>query len=186
MVNPNYNPNFYACARIWLKRGCSLIPCQPNSKYQVRGFGPVRKTITTDAQAQQYFSQGAYNLAVVLAKTLYCLDFDDWQLFTTWSDTIPAELQTTYTEITPRGAHVFYRGDLPANLSLIRGVEIKRLVLVAPSVVSGRRYVDLGYPGFLEMPDYKTLIFSLLSDKYLSQPAPSSPAGQAVKSSSND
>jgi hypothetical protein len=177
--------NLYQAARAWLKRGCSLLPCQSNSKFLVHGFGPVRKAITTEAQAERYFQLGNYNLAVLLHKTLYCLDFDDWSLFTTWSESTPAELQNTHTEITPRGAHLFYRGEMPAGLVLCAGVEIKRLSVVAPSKVKNRIYVDLGIPGFLEIPDYKALIFSLLSEKSQPQPGPS-PTPSQVPSSNGD
>jgi hypothetical protein len=139
----------------------------------------MRKTITTEAVARQYFERGSYNLAVLLHKSLYCLDFDDWQLYNRWSESLPAELQVTYTEMTPRGAHVFYRGYLPAGLALCAGVEIKRLAVVAPSRVKNRIYADLGYPGFIEIPDYKSLLSSLLSDKNLAQPGPSSKPSQA-------
>jgi len=161
------NISLYDAAKRWISRGASLLPCQPNSKYLVAGFGPFRKTITTEAGAAQYFERGNYNLAVVLPggpRGLYCLDFDDWSRYVMWSESVPAELQTTHTEITPRGAHVFYRGAIPAGLALIAGVEIKRLAVVAPSRAKNRIYTDLGYPGFLEIPDYKAIIFSLLSE----------------------
>jgi len=163
----DYTPeSIFQAAQAWLKRGCSLLPCQKNSKFFLSGFGPVRKTIRTDALARRYFLQAGYNLAVVLHPSLFCLDFDDWSLFTTWSDATLAELQVTHTEITPRGAHVFYRGEIPPFLRLIAGVEVKRACLVAPSIVAGRRYVDIGIPGILEISDVKSLLsFLLLSEE---------------------
>lgn len=173
----------FEAALAWLKRGCSLLPCQPNSKYFLQGFGPVKRTIRDRDQAERYFGRQQYNLAVVLPASLYALDFDDWHLYTTWSESVQADLQLTHTEITPRGAHVFYRGEIPPVQQLVEGVEIKRACLVAPSVVAGRRYVDLGFQGILEIPDYKALIFSLLSKtdsaSVLDHRQPESPVGVA-------
>jgi hypothetical protein len=164
MSHYDYTKDLYQAARVWLTRGCSLLPCQHNSKYYVSGFGPARRSITSIEMARRFFEHAGYNLAILLPKNLFCLDFDDWELFCTWSDALPAELQTTYQETTPRGAHIVYRGDIPPGIELVAGVEVKRACLVAPSVVSGRRYVDLGYTNILAIADYKCLISSLLSE----------------------
>jgi len=181
----NYtSESVYQAAQAWLKRGCSLLPCQKNSKFFLPGFGPFRKVLTTDERARRYFLEGGFNLAVLL-HGLFCLDFDNWSLFCTWSESVPGVAQNTYTEITPRGAHVFYRGDPPAGLRLKAGCEIKRACLVAPSTVAGRKYVDLGVPGFLAISDIQDPIFPLLSEEKL-HPASEQATGQARDQGSGD
>lgn len=158
----------HAAANFWLRLGAGLIPCYTGSKSILQGFGPSKRVITQEYQAERYFERDGYNLAVSLPEALFCLDFDDSQLFQDWSESLPAELQVTYTESTPRGMHLFYRGVVPAGLRLVPGVEVKKTVLVSPSTVNGLRYVSVGIRGFLEISDVKTLLFSLLS----SDPSP--------------
>lgn len=129
-------------AAAWLQRGAALLPCQHESKHLVRGFGQYQKQITTIPEARHYFGRGrGHNLAVCLPDNLVCLDFDSEELFTSWEDALPADLCCTYQETTRRGWHVFYKlQEPPGPLQLVAGVEIKRVVLVYPSVLPGFRY----------------------------------------------
>lgn len=133
--NPEAFANYstkYQAALHWLQLGAALLPCQYNSKFLLSGFGPVRKTIKNYKLAQQYFGQNDYNLAVLLPRGYFVLDFDDLHVFQSWKDQTPWDLQATYKEITPRpGFHIFYKGVVPADLKLIAGIEIKNQSLIA-------------------------------------------------------
>jgi hypothetical protein len=183
MPHFDYNPDsFFQAALAWLKRGCTLIPIQKNSKFILQGFGPFRRVLRTYQDAESYFKIRRYNLAVVLPSSAFCLDFDDFEIFARWSDETPADLQLTQTEATPRGFHLFYKGELPAGLALVQGVEIRRSVVVAPSIVKGRRYFDTGISDRLqEITDINSLIFPLLSEKdplaRIPQPGQAAPVG---------
>lgn len=153
----------YKAALAWLDRGAAVLPVQPGRKYLVEGFGPFRKRITAADEAFKWFGNGLYNLAVCLPDGLICLDFDSDECFAEWEKTVNPQLQATYQEITPRGYHLFYRVNLPIRLWLVPGIEIKRVCLVAPSVVKGRTYGRIDYP-ILQLDDYSPLISSLLSE----------------------
>ena len=147
----------------WLDRGAALLPAQPGSKCLTRGFGPYQKRVITPAGAQAFFGpRSEYNLAVSLPTGLLGLDFDNDQVFLNWQETIPVELATTYHETTRRGWHVFYKCKVPKNLNLIENVEIKQVLIVSPSVVSGYRYKAIEYP-IVEVDNWEDLLFSLLS-----------------------
>lgn len=147
----------------WLDRGAALLPAQPGSKRLVRGFGPNLKRIISPAGAKAFFGdRSEYNLAVSLPSSLLGLDFDNDQVFLNWQENIPVKLATTYHETTRRGWHVFYNCKVPKNLKLIENVEIKQVLLVAPSVVSGYRYKAIEYP-IVEVDNWEDLLFPLLS-----------------------
>lgn len=155
----------FQAAQAWLSMGAELLPCQPNSKHFQAGFGPARRVIENESQARYYFEQSGFNLAVILPADLFCLDFDDFGLFMSWSDALPVDLQLTYQETTPRGFHVFYRGIVPLGLSLVPGVEVKRLCVVAPSVVAGVKYSGIFAWDFLTITDTNVLFSFLLSEE---------------------
>ena len=147
----------------WLDRGAALLPAQPGSKCLARGFGPYQKRIITPSGAQAFFGpRSELNLAVVLPVGVLGLDFDNDQVFLNWQEIIPTELTTTYHETTRRGWHVFYNCKVPKNLKLIDNVEIKQVLIVAPSVVSGYRYKAIEYP-ILEVEKWEDLLLPLLS-----------------------
>jgi hypothetical protein len=127
-------------ALFWLEKGFKLLPCQPNSKYLVGGFGQYRSQITSADQAAQWFDdRSRSNMAVVAPDDFYILDFDLISVYAKWADTCTAA--RSYTETSPNeGRHVFLHGTPPHGIQLVKGVEIKQVVLVAPSAIDGRPY----------------------------------------------
>lgn len=136
----------YKSALNWLGKGYHVLPIQPGTKKQATGFGLHLKQITNAQEAKQYFYDefSLYNLAVVVPDESFILDFDDWGLYLSWVrfvKKIDDRITTSYTEITPNnGAHVFLSGQIPNGIQLVDHVEIKRIVLVAPSMVNNIAY----------------------------------------------
>jgi len=132
---------FLKSAAWWLDHGFLLLPGQPGSKRLVAGFGAHRhKVKTPEAAAEWWGVSSPYNLAVLAGRLKIILDFDDQDLYQAWAAECPKESQT-YTERTPSsGYHVFMRGVAPAGVHFKAGVELKSIVLVYPSVISGQRY----------------------------------------------
>jgi len=125
----------------WIENGFALLPCQPGQKNLVQGFGQYRSKITDADQVRQWWHKpSAPNLAVIAPEGFYILDFDKISVYAAWSGICPEGAQS-YTETTPSGGrHVFLRGTIPAGLCLVDGAEIKRVVVVCPSVVDGKDY----------------------------------------------
>ncbi|MEW6285025.1 MAG: CHC2 zinc finger domain-containing protein [Chloroflexota bacterium] len=156
----------------WLKRGCMILPVQPNSKKVVPGFGFYRDRIRTPERVYQWFGERSLaNLAVCATQTTLILDFDDADLYAYWANKFPKESKT-YTERTPRGGyHVFayaWREELK-GVTLVKGVELKHVVLVYPSVVNNIAY--LRGEGDLLNVDAQ-IILSPLSQSRIIKPAP--------------
>jgi hypothetical protein len=97
---------------------------------------------------------------------MFALDFDDQEILSTWMDQLPTEYLATYQETSPRGMHFFYRCAHPEGLHLVAGVEIKRVVLVSPSVLDGfcYRVIDPNLD-ILKVEGWEKILFSLLSEK---------------------
>lgn len=167
MAKPGNQSKMLQAALSWLELGAGLLPCQHKSKYLMRGYGQYQKVITEQSQACEWFAHGIYNLAVLTPPGLLALDFDDGGLYNRWLDALPVDLAMTYHEFSPRGFHVFYWCDAPA-LELVAGVEIKRVILVAPSELPGFRYSSTipPYP-ILKVDDYTNILagLSLLSSE---------------------
>jgi hypothetical protein len=174
-VAASHRTNKLEAARAWLDRGAELLPIQPGSKKLVAGFGPYRRRVKDLAGARKWWGdRSPYNLAVYCPGDLLALDFDSNQLFLSWQDSLPAALGLTYHEVSRRGWHIFYRCQVPAGLKLVPGVEIKRVLMVAPSSLPGFVYkAILPGAGILPIPDYKSLLSSLLSEI----PRPAEPPG---------
>lgn len=133
----------YKSALEWLGKGFALLPIQPNTKKQVHGFGLHQSRITNTQQAARWWKDQPvnYNLAVIAPDDKFVIDFDDWGIYTYWLKHVSETIAHTYTEITPNsGAHVFLSGTVPHNFKPIKHVEIKRVVLVAPSGIDHSDY----------------------------------------------
>lgn len=177
ITEDNYTPNVKKSltgapkeqrALWWLERDFLLLPVQPNSKKIVSGFGPYQDAIKTPERVAMWFSERSLaNLTVCGTQTSLILDFDDPDLYRSWARQFP-DAARTYTEQTPRGgyhvfAHAWYK-DLQ-RVALIKGVELKRVVLVAPSVVDNKPYIH----GAGELLDLDaTLVLSPLSQTPIS------------------
>jgi hypothetical protein len=129
----------------WLKRDFMLVPVQPNSKKLVAGFGFYQDKITNPEGVGHWFGERSLsNLAVCATQTSLILDFDDAELYKFWAGKFP-DAARTYTEQTPRGGcHVFAHvwGESLKGFMPIKGVELKRVVVVYPSMVDGKRYTQ--------------------------------------------
>ena len=143
----------YDAARRWLKLGFDLLPIQPGTKRIVQGFGQYQKKISTLEDVSRWWDLNAAkdlhsaNLAVVANGDNFILDFDVFEVYAEWAKACDEIYSTSYTEFTPHnGAHVFLCGNVPKGLQLREGVELKRVVLVAPSVVDGSNY-QAGFGG---------------------------------------
>jgi hypothetical protein len=152
----------------WLSQGVNVLPVQPGTKYLVKGFGQHKDQVRTPGQAFRWWGHGKpYNLAVVAPENLLVLDFDSNQLFFEWQDQLPFEYALTYHETSRRGWHVFYWCSAPADLKLVKGVEIKRVCMVAPSRLDRFVYrpIDLSCP-ILTVGDWEKVLLPLLSEPY--------------------
>ncbi len=137
--------------QFWLKRGFSILPCKKNSKSLVYGFGEYQKKLTILEDVERWSAENPHgNIAALAPREFYILDFDDAGLYAEWEKSF-SESPKTYTEETPRGGkHVFFKGLVPAGVRLVGGVELKRSVLVNPSVVDGKPYKRLNCFEILE------------------------------------
>lgn len=146
----------------WLNLGAELLPCQPASKRLVAGFGPHMQHITTADGARAWFAERRCNLALSCWDRFTVLDFDNAEQYAVWAAGNPEPAQT-YTEITRRGAHVFFTGsgriaDIP------EGAEVKQaggVVLLAPSTVGGFVYHPVKLGAVIQP---LKVVFSLLSE----------------------
>lgn len=133
----------YKSALDWLGKGFHLLPIQPGTKKQVQGFGLHQSRVTNIQHAAAWWKDQPtkYNLAVIAPENKFVIDFDDWEIYLQWAKQVPESTSHTYTEITPNmGAHVFLSGTIPPDFKPIKHVEIKRVVLVAPSMVNEVEY----------------------------------------------
>ena len=150
-------------AKFWIDNGFYLLPCQINSKNLVYGFGQYRSKITDIKTACAWWDKigATANIAVLAQEDFYILDFDLISVYVKWAQVCPAGAGS-YTETTPRGGkHVFLRGTPPAGSVLIPGAEIKRIVLVSPSVVDGREYKITSDHSEFSAPDPVDVLSSL-------------------------
>jgi hypothetical protein len=159
-------PSFYTSAVTWLERGAWLLPTQKGTKYLVEGFGPNKLQVKTAPQCRYWWGgEDPYNLAVMCRQDMFCLDFDDLDLFRLWWRKLPARYKS-YLERSRKGIHVFYNCLIPGGLGLVPGVEVKRVVVVSPSSVWGVTY-EIPDPSMRIIPvlEWQDLIFPLLLSK---------------------
>jgi len=150
-------------AKFWLDNGFQLLPCQVNSKNLVYGFGQYRSKISDLKSASAWWDKigATANMAVLAPEDFYILDFDIPDVYTKWVHVSPAAAGS-YTERTPRGGtHVFLRGVPPVGSVLVDGAEIKRIVLVSPSVVDGKEYKIVPDHSEFSSPDPVEVLSSL-------------------------
>lgn len=179
-----------AAALAWRKRGISPVPAQPSSKVCRLHWRSYEVELPGLDQVNHWFANGVMNLALVCGSgRLLVLDFDDVDSYQRYVD-LAGELAYSYTEITGRGMHAFYRVNWrgnPANIIQAAGVELLgagHLVTVAPSLhPSGSRYVPVD-PGaeLLELGEHE--LITILSH-CPSRPVPSragvaAPIGEPV------
>ena len=162
----------------WLAQGVALVPLQPKSKYIVAGYGPRRKTITSQDEARLWFEARAVNLGVVLGGEpgLCVADFDDREAFDRWLAG-PGRDVHTLVEQTARGAHVFFTGaGLPADAGPDVEFKTAGVVMSAPSVhPSGLIYSILHEAPIAPLSlESARVLFPFLSPAPSSQPSSAS------------
>jgi len=124
----------------WLGLGFTLLPCYTNSKYILPGWGQYKKQIKTFEDAKRIIGERG-NFAVVCPDGHYVLDFDHVDKYQSLKKD-HADIAKSYTEKTPdSGWHVFLCGDVPQGIKLVKGVEVKKVCIVAPSVLPNGAYV---------------------------------------------
>jgi hypothetical protein len=128
----------------WLVNGFGVIPCQPNTKRVVSGFGLRSDVIKETERVKFWFEGKKVNLAVVCPPDLVVLDFDQPDLYNKFILVHP-NIASSYTERTPRGgSHIWVKLLYPCRIIPVNGLEVKKVVLVYPSEVSGRGYKVIG------------------------------------------
>jgi hypothetical protein len=142
----------------WLKKGYNLLPVQPNTKQLVTGYGPHVRQIRLSTEAVEWFYLRGVNMAAVGWEGAWFLDFDIEAVYHNWKEQRPEEARS-YTERTPRGGyHVALVGSVPPGVQLIQGAELKKSVLVAPSIVEGGVYLRGSESDILEVNLPHTLL----------------------------
>ena len=130
-------------AHLWLGRGYRIVPCQPGTKEIAKGYGPHQSDLKTPNALEYWFRARNANIAVICSASHIVLDFDDPGVYFAFCEKSP-EIALSYTEQTPRGGyHLFLAGEngfVPRWGKIIKGLEIKQLVLVYPSDVQGKQY----------------------------------------------
>jgi hypothetical protein len=133
-------------AHLWITRGYKVLPCQPDTKILIAGYGPNLLDLNNAEEIESWFRFRHANLAVVVPANHVVLDFDpdkDPEQYDRFITESP-EAALSYTEETPRGGHhVFLAGEnniVPGWAEIVPGLEIKRVVLVYPSQVRGKQY----------------------------------------------
>lgn len=152
----------------WLAEGVSPVPALPRSKEVRLPWRSFEQSPPTQTNIFKWFGQGLNNLAVVCGTGgLLVLDFDNVNDFEAWQVTA-GELAGTYTELTGRGAHVFYQVDQPVSkrFNECEALGLGHLCIVAPSVhPGGAIYFPAGDPGAPIKQVKTTDLFFLLSEK---------------------
>jgi hypothetical protein len=128
----------------WWMNGWGILPCQPNTKDIVSGYGPYRGVIREPEKLSYWFRDRKCNVAVVAPGNGVILDFDSIELYERFRAECPGPASSA-TERTPRGgAHVFVLSLKPGIFDPVPGLEIKRVCLVNPSKVDGKGYIVCG------------------------------------------
>lgn len=122
-----------------LELGIYSLPCQPNSKYLLRGISP-RYYLENPPDIGNYldwFNQTRNNLAILTGNDLTVLDFDSLPDFILWQDTIKTRIVESR-----RGFHAYFWIDAPINhTSELCEIKHDGMPVVAPpSVVDGYQY----------------------------------------------
>lgn len=158
-------------AEVWKVRGWHVLPVQPGTKRLVFGYGANLKNADQWGEMDFWFQNRVYNLAVFSPSGLI-LDFDDVAAYRQFQDVCP-DAASSYTESTPRGGrHVFLISCDRVRFGVLPGVEVKRVVLVWPSLVDGKSYAVENPGHILTLPVWKSLesFFESRGDKLQASP----------------
>lgn len=137
-------------AQAWLALGTVPIPLMYRSKTPKIRWQEFQSRPPTTAELHSWFGTSRLlNMAVITGwHGLTVLDFDTWEVFTTWAQMFG--MPDTYMVRTSRGVHAYYfLEEAPRTMSLGK-MDIKGewgYVLVPPSVhPSGAKYKNLYRP----------------------------------------
>jgi hypothetical protein len=138
-------------AEVWKFRGWHVLPVQPGTKRLVCGYGVNLKNADSWGDMDFWFQTRICNLAVFSPSGLI-LDFDDIAAYRQFEAACP-EAAASYTESTPRGGrHIFLVSCDRVRFGAFDGVEVKRAVLVWPSLVEGKPYAVQNPGHILTLP----------------------------------
>jgi hypothetical protein len=127
-------------AHAWIVKGWRVVPCLPNSKQLIKGYGPHQNNLEDPKEIEYWFRNKRVNIAVLAPTDAIILDFDNRNLYTQFCEASP-EAAVSYTEFTPRGgAHIFLKFQEQINFEPVKDLELKRIGLVYPSKVGGLPY----------------------------------------------
>lgn len=139
-INIDRARDLKAAAYTWKAEGVSVVPVLPRSKSCIVNGWPKYGTgqlEVTDEKINLWFSQGTNNLAIVCGSGgVLALDFDDRKNYDAWLIEVGSYAET-YTEVTGRGIHQFYKVSDQAVSRNFSGVEvlgIGHLCNAAPSI----------------------------------------------------
>ncbi len=104
-------------ARHYASLGWSIIPLRPRTKKPaVASWKPYQTARASDAELVEWFSQGKYDLGVVLGAVsgnLACRDFDNAEAYQQWKAEHPELANRLPVVKTGRGYHVYFRTGRP-------------------------------------------------------------------------
>ena len=170
-----------AIAHMWLSCGFGLLPCQPDTKRLVQGFGPVRGVIDSPDLINYWFRDRNCNLAIVTVSCAVILDFDKIEIYDQFAAAWP-DLAKSYTEATPRGGrHLFlilWEGAKSLIIpGLVQGLEVKNFCVAYPSVVGGKPYevLEPGRIVSVSMETVKAALQPFFVPGQSNQPSPAAP-----------
>lgn len=129
--------DFFNTAAHWHKQGVSCLPCQPGTKFLLKGVSPKHFLSNPPDLGQYYkwFIERNCNLAVLTGNGLVVLDFDDMDKYRGWRGV------ESYTVKTRRGAHVYIRATEEVNhTSPLCEVKYNAPVVAPPSIVGEYEY----------------------------------------------
>ncbi len=171
----------------WLYEGVATVPCLPQSKECHLHWRAWEKKLPTGDHLRRWFSPGNVNIALVCGSPpgqVCVLDFDRLESWQAWQDRAGL-LARTYTEMTGRGIHAFYKTDNPVNrhFELCEVLGLGHLCLVYPSIHPSGKPYQVASPIIAPILQVESdRLFSLLSkgqSQQLGQIEANTPAHQA-------
>lgn len=129
--------SFFDTAVRWKQQGVSCLPCQPGTKFLIKGVSPKHFLSNPPDLGQYYkwFVEQNCNLAILTGGGLAVLDFDDLGSYQGWQG------PESYTVITRRGVHVYlWVAEEVNHTSPLCEIKYNQPVIAPPSIVGGYKY----------------------------------------------
>lgn len=132
---------------LWYARaGIPVIPCVPGGKFPTIKWQTERTTDTD--RINRWWAERDCNLAVCPEDAGWCaIDLDGEEGIGSW-EALGGTFDTRVVDTPSGGKHLYYNGSLPPSVrKLGPGIDIRgrdSYVLVPPSIVDGKPYIDRG------------------------------------------